>query len=328
MVELYWNLKDETKNADFQSLSKKIKRSPYNALLMRKFNLIMELNDRRFCQLTFVLKRTVGSLSTTYSGLTHIVCLSVSHFSAQPAAAQVNAVGDVAQLGTAHHAAVQQMPQRALCAGSAAQSAAATGAARSTGRGAVGGGGTQAEWQVQGGDARQCLQQHVSGTADVPQEHRLWLCAAGKLRVLFQFSTGLLENCFQYVAQTRMEQNALDLIFGLFNMGEQDAWREHQLHQQQHNAESTSSSLEILRTLNISFAAGDYHAAPAAALCDSAQDFNADATKDHQSLRLKHTESFLQKERIFIAQLIAKATEICPTIFGEQGTRYFIILPL
>lgn len=117
-----------------------------------------------------------------------------------------------------------------------------------------------------------------------------------------------------------MEQNALDLIFGLFNMGEQDAWREHQLHQQQHNAESTSSSLEILRTLNISFAAGDYHAAPAAALCDSAQDFNADATKDHQSLRLKHTESFLQKERIFIAQLIAKATEICPTIFGEQGT--------
>lgn len=60
MVELYWNLKDETKNADFQSLSKKIKRSPYNVLLMRKFNLIMELNDRRFCQLTFVLKRTVG----------------------------------------------------------------------------------------------------------------------------------------------------------------------------------------------------------------------------------------------------------------------------
>lgn len=61
MVELYWSLKDETKNSDFQSLSKKIKRSPYNALLMRKFNLIMELNDRRFCQLTFVLKRTVGS---------------------------------------------------------------------------------------------------------------------------------------------------------------------------------------------------------------------------------------------------------------------------
>lgn len=103
-------------------------------------------------------------------------------------------------------------------------------------------------------------------------------------------------------------------------MGEQDAWREHQLHQQQHNAESTSSSLEILRTLNISFAAGDYHSTAPAAYCDSAQDYNADATKDHQSLRLKHTESFLQKERIFIAQLIAKATEICPTIFGKQGT--------
>lgn len=60
MVEQYWNLKDETKNADFQSLSKKIKRSPYNQLLMKKFHLIMELNDRRFCQLTFVLKKTVS----------------------------------------------------------------------------------------------------------------------------------------------------------------------------------------------------------------------------------------------------------------------------
>jgi len=60
VVEQYWNLKDETKNADFQSLSKKIKRSPYNQLLMKKFHLIMDLNDRRFCQLTFVLKRTVS----------------------------------------------------------------------------------------------------------------------------------------------------------------------------------------------------------------------------------------------------------------------------
>jgi len=50
VVEQYWNLKDETKNADFQSLSKKIKRSPYNQLLMKKFHLIMDLNDRRFCQ--------------------------------------------------------------------------------------------------------------------------------------------------------------------------------------------------------------------------------------------------------------------------------------
>ena len=119
----------------------------------------------------------------------------------------------------------------------------------------------------------------------------------------------------QYVAQTRVEQNALDLVFGLFNMGEQDAWREHE----QHNNESTSSSLEILRTLNISFAAGDYQQ-----YSDPAQDYKsmqlaattAPEGDDHQSLRCKHTESFLQKERIFIAQFIAKATEICPTIFG------------
>lgn len=60
IVELYWSLKDQSNNKDFQSLSKKIKRSPYNALLMKKFNTIMELNDRRFCQLTFVLKKTVS----------------------------------------------------------------------------------------------------------------------------------------------------------------------------------------------------------------------------------------------------------------------------
>jgi len=121
-----------------------------------------------------------------------------------------------------------------------------------------------------------------------------------------------------------VEQNALDLVFGLFNMGEQDAWREHK---QQHKDESTSSSLEILRTLNISFAAGDYQT-----YCESAQEFNAlneagadadEEGQDHQSLRCKHTESFLQKERIFIAQLIAKATEICPTIFGEDSKIIF-----
>lgn len=107
----------------------------------------------------------------------------------------------------------------------------------------------------------------------------------------------------------------MDLIFGLFNMGEQDAWRE----QQQHTNESTSSSLEILRTLNISFAAGDYQQ-----YSDTAQDYksmqpaatNDTDAGDNQSLRCKHTESYLQKERLFLAQFIAKATEICPTIFG------------
>lgn len=66
IVELYWSLKEQSNNKDFQSLSKKIKRSPYNALLMKKFNTIMELNDRRFCQLTFVLKKTVSYCSLSY----------------------------------------------------------------------------------------------------------------------------------------------------------------------------------------------------------------------------------------------------------------------
>uniref|UniRef100_A0A1A9ZHN7 Coiled-coil protein 142 C-terminal domain-containing protein n=1 Tax=Glossina pallidipes TaxID=7398 RepID=A0A1A9ZHN7_GLOPL len=62
IVDQYWSLKDNTTNKDFQSLSKKIKRSPYNTLLMHKFHVITELNDRRFCQLTFVLKKTLSFL--------------------------------------------------------------------------------------------------------------------------------------------------------------------------------------------------------------------------------------------------------------------------
>ncbi|KAI9579852.1 hypothetical protein GQX74_000640 [Glossina fuscipes] len=62
IIDQYWSLKDNTMNKDFQSLSKKIKRSPYNTLLMHKFHVITELNDRRFCQLTFVLKKTLSFL--------------------------------------------------------------------------------------------------------------------------------------------------------------------------------------------------------------------------------------------------------------------------
>ncbi|XP_026840161.1 uncharacterized protein LOC6587724 [Drosophila persimilis] len=271
VVEQYWNLKDETKNADFQSLSKKIKRSPYNQLLMKKFHLVMELNDRRFCQLTFVLKRTLSLLlrksmqsEMWLNWALHITqlynkCRKVEKPLLQP---EVELVEDDSDDG----------------------------------------------------------EPKLSGKRK--EEMHANVCSnmfPGLLLTLKPIDFGYV---LQLVAQTRVEQNALDLVFGLFNMGEQDAWREQQNH------ESTSSSLEILRTLNISFAAGDYPP-----YCDSAQDCKAmqiadgnlqlqDADQDHQSLRCKHTESFLQKERVFIAQLIAKATEISPTIFdnGKGGT--------
>ncbi|XP_034662318.1 uncharacterized protein LOC117897513 [Drosophila subobscura] len=276
VVEQYWNLKDETKNADFLSLSKKIKRSPYNQLLMKKFHLVMELNDRRFCQLTFVLKRTLTLLlrksmqsEMWLNWALHITqlynkCRKVEKPPLEPE--------------------VEQLPL------------------------------PSAEEEPDDGEPK------LSGKRK--EEMHANVCSnmfPGLLLTLKPIDFGYV---LQLVAQTRVEQNALDLVFGLFNMGEQDAWREQQ------NLESTSSSLEILRTLNISFAAGDYPP-----YCDSAQDCKAmqiadgnlqvqDADHDHQSLRCKHTESFLQKERVFIAQLIAKATEISPTIFdnGKGGT--------
>ncbi|XP_034487030.1 uncharacterized protein LOC117791400 [Drosophila innubila] len=276
VVELYWSLKDETKNADFQSLSKKIKRSPYNALLMRKFNLIMELNDRRFCQLTFVLKRTLSLLlrKSMQSEMWLNWALHITQLYNR--CRNVNATQD------------QRIKQE------------------------------QSQLPPEQ-DAQTELEMEPKLSGKCKEEMHANVCSNMYPALLMSLKNIDFGFVLQYVAQTRVEQNALDLVFGLFNMGEQDAWREHQ---QQHNDESTSSSLEILRTLNISFAAGDYQP-----YCDSAQDYNALGEagaepavegQDPQSLRCKHTESFLQKERIFIAQLIAKATEICPTIFDNR----------
>ncbi|EDW80623.1 uncharacterized protein Dwil_GK11629 [Drosophila willistoni] len=274
VVEQYWNLKDETKNADFQSLSKKIKRSPYNQLLMRKFNLLMELNDRRFCQLTFVLKQTLSHLlrKSMQSEMWLNWALHITQLYNK-----CRKVEQISQLPP-----VMEPTQR---------------------------------------DEEEAVDEpKLSGKRK--EEMHANVCSNMYPALLMSIKPIDFGYVLQLVSQTRVEQNALDLVFGLFNMGEQDAWREQQ------NLESTSSSLEILRTLNISFAAGDYQS-----YCESAQDYNAMVVTDtsqgqgqgqgqeQQSLRCKHTESFLQKERLFIAQLIAKALEICPTIFdnGKGG---------
>ncbi|KAH8361759.1 hypothetical protein KR200_004089 [Drosophila serrata] len=272
VVEQYWNLKDETKNADFQSLSKKIKRSPYNQLLMKKFVLIMEVNDRRFCQLTFVLKRTLSFLLRK----------------SMQSEMWLNWALHITQLYNKCRK-VKKPP-------------------------------VQVEMDPPPGNEEQEEEEPKLGGKRKEEMHAN-VCSNMFPGLLLTLKPIDFSFVLQLVAQTRVEQNALDLVFGLFNMGEQDAWREQQ------NLESTSSSLEILRTLNISFAAGDYQP-----YCDSAQDYKSmqmqltDASlqvqeHDHQSLRCKHTESFLQKERVFIAQLIAKATEISPSIFdnGKKG---------
>ncbi|XP_030369877.1 uncharacterized protein LOC115620663 [Scaptodrosophila lebanonensis] len=277
IVELYWSLKDETKNADFQSLSKKIKRSPYNALLMKKFNNIMELNDRRFCQLTFVLKRTLSFLlrKSMQSEMWLNWALHITQLYNKCRKVECKSPPEVsAPIEPANEEDVELLLPEPKFAGKNKE------------------------------------EMHAN------------VCSNMFPALLLSLKTIDFSYVLQLVAQTRVEQSALDLVFGLFNMGEQDAWRDH------HNDESTSSSLEILRTLNISFGAsagavgGEYQP-----YCESAPDYNAlhisgedDREQDQQSLRCKHTESFLQKERVFIAQLITKAADICPTIF-EMGNQ-------
>lgn len=125
----------------------------------------------------------------------------------------------------------------------------------------------------------------------------------------------------QLASQQRIEQNSLDLMFGLFNMGEQEAWRD--------NAnESNCSSIEILRILTLNLTGdGEFqqylnennHDYAALALNpDMARLNSASQRGTSVTLRSKHIDYFLQNERSFVAQFIEKAFDICPTIFGKK----------
>lgn len=102
-------------------------------------------------------------------------------------------------------------------------------------------------------------------------------------------------------------------MFGLFNMGEQEAWRDN-------TSESNCSSIEILRILTLNLTGdGEFQQY----LNDNNRDYAALALDPSQrgstiTIRSKHIGYFLQNERSFVAQFIEKAFDICPTIFGEN----------
>ena len=116
-------------------------------------------------------------------------------------------------------------------------------------------------------------------------------------------------------------------MFGLFNMGEQDAWHERQKRNETAQGESNFSSLEILRILTLNLAGdGDFQQfydpqhqyQNSLSALSRAEEKSNDEMIETQNLRHKHTEFFLQKERQFLEHLISKAESICPTIFGSK----------
>ncbi|KNC30174.1 hypothetical protein FF38_07661 [Lucilia cuprina] len=253
IVELYWSLKDQSSNKDFQSLSKKIKRSPYNALLMKKFSSIMELNDRRFCQLTFVLKRTLSFLLKK----------------SMQSEIWLNWALQITQL---YNKCRQPLE---IC---------------------------------DDGETKKSSDEVLNSN----------ICSNKYPALMLPYKSIDFAYVLQLAAQQRIEQNALDLMFGLFNMGEQEAWRE--------NNESNCSSIEILRILTLNLTTdGDFQQY----INESPRDYSAlnldpemvrnNNTKHGTTvtLRSKHIEMFLQNERSFVAQFIERAFDICPTIFGH-----------
>lgn len=111
-------------------------------------------------------------------------------------------------------------------------------------------------------------------------------------------------------------------MFGLFNMNDQEAWRD--------TNESNCSSLEILRILTLNLTSdGDFQ-----------QFYTEQTNRDYSALTLtpepgssstkgssaihmrsKHIEYFLHNERSFVKQFIEKAYDISPTIFGKFTTK-------
>uniref|UniRef100_A0A1A9WJB3 Coiled-coil protein 142 C-terminal domain-containing protein n=1 Tax=Glossina brevipalpis TaxID=37001 RepID=A0A1A9WJB3_9MUSC len=255
IIDLYWNLKDTTKDKDFQSLSKKIKRSPYNSLLMHKFHGVTELNDRRFCQLTFVLKKTLSFLlrKALQSEVWMNWALQITQLYNKCRKPLTDSAGNE----------LQKLPNEQMNAN---------------------------------------------------------ICSNMYPALLLPYKCVDFAFVLQLVSQQRIEQNSLDLMFGLFNMNDQEAWRD--------TNESNCSSLEILRILTLNLTSdGDFQ-----------QFYTEQTNRDYSALTLtpesasnstkrssvfymrsKHIEYFLHNERLFVTQFIEKAFDISPTIFGQAS---------
>ncbi|XP_036332038.1 uncharacterized protein LOC118743458 isoform X1 [Rhagoletis pomonella] len=304
VCELYWNLKDESQNKDIHSLNKKIKRSPYNALLLQKYNMLAEINDRRFCQLMFVLKQTVTQLlrkskqsDMWLSWALQISCLYNKWCRRDRLKDADNIDGVCKEVdGAPSQAGEKKGPQ--------------TGEDGGTGE----------------ANAAEC-------NANI--------CSNMYPALLLPPKTIDFAYVLQHASQMRIEQNSLDLLFGLFNMSEQEqaeaaaaaagtssgamlaavpAPNASDLTAPAgttagENCESTASSLEILRILTFNMHGdNEFHC------YNNGDNVGWDGGREKSNCR-KYVEHFLQRERAYLSQLIAKANDYCPSIFGKSCTR-------
>nr|XP_036233800.1 uncharacterized protein LOC106627767 isoform X2 [Bactrocera oleae] len=123
----------------------------------------------------------------------------------------------------------------------------------------------------------------------------------------------------QHASQMRTEQNSLDLLFGLFNMSEQEqaeaAAADLKVTAVGDTCESTASSLEILRILTLNM-----HGDAEYIDYNDATDMDGGVRKEKSNCR-KYAENFLERERAYLSQLIAKSHDYCPSVFGKACTR-------
>ncbi|XP_067616359.1 uncharacterized protein [Eurosta solidaginis] len=295
VCELYWNLKDESQNKDILSLNKKIKRSPYNALLLQKYNTLMDINDRRFCQLMFVLKKTVTQLlrKSSQSDMWLRWALKITSIYNKWCRREKSK-------GAVELESLSKNPESLSATGENKQKE------NNAKNEIVGLGDSNTEW-----NANICSNMYPALL--LPQK-------------LIDFSCVL-----QHASQTRIEQNSFDLLFGLFNISEEEQAEAAVVAARtscgptavsnttvltanmpvEENYESTASSLEILRILTL-----NTHLDNEFNSYNYAEDFGMEKSNCR-----KYAEHFLQRERAYLTQLIAKAYDYCPSIFGKSCSR-------
>ncbi|XP_054747601.1 uncharacterized protein LOC129253319 [Anastrepha obliqua] len=264
--------------------------------------MLVEINDRRFCQLLFVLKQTVTQLlrKSSQSDMWLSWALQITNlYNKWCHRKKSKDIVNVDDLSQEANAATPTSKKRDRQSGE-------TGADESS-----------AEW-----NANICSN----------------MCPA----LLLPQKPIDFAHVLQHASQTRIEQNSLDLLFGLFNLSEQEQAEAAAAAAGTssgtmpaaaapsattltatadvaagENCESTASSLEILRilTLNMHGDNDEFHS-----YSNDNKDVGSKGRMQKSNCR-KYAEHFLQRERLYLTQLIDKAYDYCPSIFGKSCTR-------
>ncbi|XP_037948176.1 uncharacterized protein LOC119679743 [Teleopsis dalmanni] len=256
IIKRYWDFKKNCNRMEFVSLSKKMKRSPYNSLLLNKFHKLVKLNDRRFNQFTLTLKKTLCYL-----------------------------------FRKSYHSddwfnwALQLTKLYNECC----------------------------NLNVEDEKSDGCCKPNAN------------VCSNNYPSLLLTLKAIDFSHVLQFISQTRIEQSILDLMLGLLNINKQEeskrnSWLE--------NCESNCSSLEILRILTLNIGTDEIHQcfqndsyAFNRPLRNNSDGFQTDVEKDNNQCR-KHTNMFLERERMLIEQLLSKANEICPSILQDFNSNH------